>query len=1102
MIKYNKIIVGVKHTMKTIQIMNKHGKKLIWIFHILILMVALQSGAELLAQNGEIYIDPNISNRKKRRRLVMNANNMEMYITNWGTIADAAPFRGIWPKGTQHDHIHEMSGIVAGQVVDKDTNVVTIVSDGYMSGRTDTDPITDIEWGLQPIPGYFQEDPEINIGNTFANSTDSTTWPLFWPGKEAKWNQKWNGYFGLHQFNADQEGYYMMDDLWNSEYNYYPVPGDSSRRGLGLQIEVRAFQWVHPLAQNVIFFHWQVTNIGEQVFNPESAPIYFGGYSDIQPGGQGTIDDNSWFDKDKDMVYAWDNDDIGVWANYRDIPPGYEAWAFLESPGIGNDGIDNDNDEITDEKRDNEAGEYIFGPVGKYGPPVWHYEGDEDGDWNGFDDRNANGEIDEDERIIDDRGTDGSGPEDEGYPGPDLDGTEGNGIPDQGEPNFGKTDNDESDQVGLTSFYAPVYGTIQQGDDEGVWTRLQPGIFETPQQSTNILWIFGSGPFPLEPLHTERFSTAWMFAWDEMGIFRIKDVSQRIYDSDYRFAKPPKQPTVTAVAGDNKVTLIWDRVAEYSRDPIYGHDFEGYKVIKGTDPQMFDSWNITDAFGNVTYRSAVAQYDLANGLKGRHPVELGTLIGNPVGAHYDMGEDSGLKYYWVDDDVDNGMTYYYAVISYDKGYDDDFFERGLTELEFGAAISPSECNSTITLEGGAVVKQDRNIAIVTPNPQSSNYVPGSVDNEQAIRTEGYTSGSVNLQVLNPDQLPDNHIFELSFETQSGIEEGIGIPVAVSYSVRDTTEDKFLIKNIQIPKIFNDDMMLEIPYEWMEFKDLWISPPFSGMILNFQNDVPSVESVLENSDWLPGSQATVGIKIEYANPGNPTLYPMNFYIDFTEEISGKAFKTKSGGVTFDTFFDVISASTGESIPFVLTELLFTRNGKWDKNETLLVGVPQEDGSYLWTWSLKLDFNAIDDIVPQNGDQYQFVCPVPFTTADKFIFSTTASQKSFVNAKSKLDLITVVPNPYVVTERWEQQNPLAGRGERKIQINHLPSECTLRIFTVSGHLVKTIKHQGLSSEGTATWDLSTKDDLEAAPGLYILHIEAPEMGNKLLRFAIIN
>ena len=46
-------------------------------------------------------------------------------------------------------------------------------------------------------------------------------------------------------------------------------------------------------------------------------------------------------------------------------------------------------------------------------------------------------------------GKDGVGPFDRQYNGPDE--GEGDGLPTDGEPNFDKTDKDESDQIGLTA---------------------------------------------------------------------------------------------------------------------------------------------------------------------------------------------------------------------------------------------------------------------------------------------------------------------------------------------------------------------------------------------------------------------------------------------------------------------------------------------------------------------------------------------------------------------------------------------------------------------------------------------------------------------------
>jgi hypothetical protein len=39
------------------------------------------------------------------------------------------------------------------------------------------------------------------------------------------------------------------------------------------------------------------------------------------------------------------------------------------------------------------------------------------------------------------------------------------------------------------------------------------------------------------------------------------------------------------------------------------------------------------------------------------------------------------------------------------------------------------------------------------------------------------------------------------------------------------------------------------------------------------------------------------------------------------------------------------------------------------------------------------------------------------------------------------------------------------------------------------------------GMVPWDLRTKDNLEAAPGLYLFHVDAGELGTYVGKFAII-
>ena len=178
---------------------------------------------------------------------------------------------------------------------------------------------------------------------------------------------------------------------------------------------------------------------------------------------------------------------------------------------------------------------------------------------------------------------------------------------------------------------------------------------------------------------------------DKDDILRNKNTVQNIYDANYRFKQPPLKPLVRASVGDKRVTLYWDSVAERSRDPIYGLDFEGYMIYKSTWFDFSDANPITDSFGNAVFFEPVAQFDIVDGLVGPHPVGIGSEPGidQPTGANLNMGTDTGLTHFWVDTDVINGQNYFYADVSYDKGYDTDLFARGSTADSSLTIASPS-----------------------------------------------------------------------------------------------------------------------------------------------------------------------------------------------------------------------------------------------------------------------------------------------------------------------------------------------------------------------------------------------------------------------------
>ena len=98
-----------------------------------------------------------------------------------------------------------------------------------------------------------------------------------------------------------------------------------------------------------------------------------------------------------------------------------------------------------------------------------------------------------------------------------------------------------------------------------------------------------------------------------------------------------------------------------------------------------------------------------------------------------------------------------------------------------------------------------------------------------------------------------------------------------------------------------------------------------------------------------------------------------------------------------------------------------------------------------------------------------------------------------AKSAMDLIKVVPNPYYATTNYE-----SAQIDTKVRITNLPKVCTISIYNVSGTLVRRVD---LDSELNVTgwdWDLKNNHNITIASGVYIIHVDGKEYGEKVLKW----
>jgi hypothetical protein len=118
---------------------------------------------------------------------------------------------------------------------------------------------------------------------------------------------------------------------------------------------------------------------------------------------------------------------------------------------------------------------------------------------------------------------------------------------------------------------------------------------------------------------------------------------------------------------------------------------------------------------------------------------------------------------------------------------------------------------------------------------------------------------------------------------------------------------------------------------------------------------------------------------------------------------------------------------------------------------------------------------------------------------FEFDTRREQPIANNteiAKSALDLIQVVPNPY-----YGASGTGRGRYERtqldtRVKLTNLPQRCDIRIFTLNGSLVRVFRKN--SDQPSLEWDLKNDNGVPIASGMYIIYIDAAGLGEKTLKF----
>ncbi|RKX70402.1 hypothetical protein DRP53_05040, partial [candidate division WOR-3 bacterium] len=634
-------------------------------------------------------------------------NDLWMWNSNFGEFGQQEGDRpgGEWPGGSGHMY-NFGSGIWIG-CLQGDNLGDTLVTMGYNpnSGTGEMVP------GLIEQGTGAYSDPNVVV----------YAYPDLWPPPK--------DIFPM----APQEAFSLADQwmCFNDADPSYHDPNDT--RPIGLEFYMSVYGWNYESNRDMIFYRVTIKNCsGESLYH-----MYLGICDDPDIGSAGDDIVRVFIDTTftetiggQEITYHVDNvgfdyDSDGQEAGWDSV--GCIAFDYLQSPYALHDGIDNDRAKdsifypslLPDSLKDEEEIDSAKFTAKVTNPKEWDGDGDGVMDWR-------------DPSMI--------------------------------------------EQFGMTAFMRFTLEIDPQTDAQRYLTMKgidyrtldSIGFMRDDNTSDDKRFIQCTGPFEMAPEDTIVVTFAVICAGfhhpggagaDSMHLVRRDAIAQFIFDMNWLLPGPPPSPKVTAIPGDNMVTLVWDNTPEITPDPYYEiasnpnssaydslyveYDFQGYKVYRSVT-------------GKVTDWVLLAQCDLIDTVD--TSVIKDTTTPESVRT---MPLNTGLFHSFVDTGNSklgvyrprNGITYYYAVTSYD----------------FNATTIEGSLKNQFSLESG------KSAIAVAPRREPANYIPPTCS-IVTVNVSDHPATELTVHLPVPMDVKDN-LFVLKFygvtcDTTSGSKDPV------------------------------------------------------------------------------------------------------------------------------------------------------------------------------------------------------------------------------------------------------------------------------------------------------------------------------------------
>jgi hypothetical protein len=703
------------------------------------------------------------------------------------------------------------------------------------------------------------------------------------------------------------------------------------------------------------------------------------------------------------------------------------------------------------------------------------------------------------------------------------------------------------DTLGLTSFNKYINGTDPASSDatynymQGLQgdgaelinptTGLPTRYFNSGDPVVGTGWLdnnaadkrmmLSSGPFEMAPGDTQVVVGAIVMGQGNdrlssvAGLRFFDTFAQDAFNKNFNLPSPPPTPQVETTVGHNTVTLCWDATSRINyQEP--GYAFEGYNVYQGTT--VAGPWKLLATYDEINQIRVIYDeiFDLTTGqIIPQYPVAFGSDAG--VNFCHTVTQDA-IRGGRLNDATD----YFFAVTAY--GYNPVGKPRVLETSQVPIRVMPQRpaLGTDPATASASAVTYER------------------IDTQKSPATD-----VVSVNVVDPSAVT-GHIYKVTFQPTDPppVTQTVGADTATvlySWSLTDSTTNTVLfsgqlnrrgdadyrvvdgIQVVETGKYFpllqsvaylNNNPAHRRALEGVNFGLTYFDGGadygfnFFGSTLDPSTMPDSFTTVEVRFSHTATQKAYRFVRMQTAAGAAPASYPNRGYLnrgfvevpfqvwDATNNVqldaaflereatddAGNRLPADQQPVSADSTWGATAEGTGDREYIFIYRRPYSDTPKAE----LAVDASVYDGNvpvlYTVAPKLRADTDVIDD-----GDALQLLYANPATSNDVYVFNTSQLVRgNAALAKQGLDRIRVVPNPYYNRSRYE-----LSQFSRIMRFINLPERATVRIFSLSGQLIRTLEKTD-PTNSVLNWDLQTENRLPVASGVYVYHVEARGVG----------